>query len=100
MLRGRTEQILLANCLPCKTIAATMMLYKYTKVKIRSLYRDTYFFDTVACVLQKDNQIYDHNLPRLSTSKFDRSNERKWLDIKKKKVRSRRYPAETITDTD
>ena len=40
-----------------------------------------------------------HNLPRLRTSNVDRSNKRKWI-CTKKNTRSRRYPAETITDAD
>ena len=37
-----------------ETVAATMMLYKNTKVKVRSSDGDTYFFDTVSGVLQGD----------------------------------------------
>ena len=40
------------------------------------------------------------NLPSLRATNVDRSNERKWVYAKKKKVRSRRYPAETFTDAD
>ena len=39
-----------------------------------------------------------YNLPRLRTSNVDRSNERKWLYVKKAK--SRQYPVQTITDAD
>ena len=39
-----------------------------------------------------------YNLQRLHTSNVDRSNKRKWLYSGK--ARSRRYPAETIIDTD
>ena len=35
--RGKMEQILLANGLPKETFAAIMMLYRNTKVKVRSL---------------------------------------------------------------
>ena len=48
------EQILLAYGLPKETVAAIMMLYKNTKVKVRSLDRDTDNFDIVACVQQGD----------------------------------------------
>ena len=52
--RGKMEQILLAYGLPTGTIAAMMMLYKNTKVKVRSLDGDTNYFDIVAGVLQGD----------------------------------------------
>ena len=42
--REKEEQILLANGLPKETVAAIMMLYKNTKVKVRSLDGDTNFF--------------------------------------------------------
>ena len=48
------EQILLAYGLPKETIAAIMMLYKNTKVKVHSLDGDTDYFDIVADVLQGD----------------------------------------------
>ena len=48
------EQILLAYSLPKETIAAIMMLYRNTKVKIRSPVGDTDYFDIVAGVLQGD----------------------------------------------
>ena len=42
-----------------------------------------------------------HNLPKLYTSKVDRTNKRKWLNtIPAKKNKKKQYPAETITDTD
>ena len=52
--RGKMEQILLAYGLPKETVAAIMILYKNTKVKVRSTDGDTYFFDIVADVLQGD----------------------------------------------
>ena len=48
------EQILLAYGLPKETVAAIMMLYRNTKVKVRSLDEDTDYFDIVAGVLQED----------------------------------------------
>ena len=50
--RGKMEQILLAYGLPNETIAAIMILYKKTKVKVRSPDGDTEYFDIVAGVLQ------------------------------------------------
>ena len=52
--RGKMEQILLANGLPKETVAAIMMLYKNTKVKVRSPDGDTDFFDISAGVLRRD----------------------------------------------
>ena len=44
--RGKTEQILVAYglLLPRKTVTATMMLYKNTKLEVRSRDGDTYWF--------------------------------------------------------
>ena len=52
--RGKMEQILLAYGLPKETVAAIMILYKNTKVKVRSPDGDTEYFDIVAGVLQGD----------------------------------------------
>ena len=54
MQRGKMEQILLAYGLPKETVAAIMMLYKNTKVKVCSPDRDTDFFEVVTGVLQGD----------------------------------------------
>ena len=48
------EQVLLAYDLPKETVAAIMILYINTKVKVRSLDGDTNYFDIVAGVLQGD----------------------------------------------
>ena len=50
--RGKMEQILLAYGLPKETVAAIMILYRNTKVKVRSSDGDTEYFDIVAGVLQ------------------------------------------------
>ena len=52
--RGKMEQILLAYGLPKETVAAIMILYKNTKVKVCSPDGDTEYFDIVAGVLQGD----------------------------------------------
>ena len=52
--RGKIEQILLAYGIPKDTIAAIMILYRNTKVKVRSPDGDTDYFDIVAGVLQGD----------------------------------------------
>ena len=49
--RGKMEQILLAYGLPKETIAAIMILYRNTKVKVRSPDGDTDYIDIVAGVL-------------------------------------------------
>ena len=52
--RGKMEQILLAYGLRKETVAAIMILYRNTKVKVRSPDGDTEYFDIVARVLQGD----------------------------------------------
>ena len=48
------EQILLAYGLPEETVAAIMILYRNTKVKVRLPDGDTEYFDIVIGVLQGD----------------------------------------------
>ena len=94
------EQILLTYSLPREAITAIMMLYKNTKVKVRSPDGNIDFFDIVAGVMQGDTLTpylfiicLDYILPTL-------------IDLMKengftlKKTRSRRYPAWNIMDTD
>ena len=50
--RGNMEQILLAYVLPKETVAAIMILYRNTKVKVRSPDGDTDYFNIVAGELQ------------------------------------------------
>ena len=52
--RGKIEQILLAYGIPKETVAAITILYRNTKVKVRSPDGDTEYFDIVAGVLQGD----------------------------------------------
>ena len=54
ILRRKMEQIQLAYALPKETIAAVMILYRNTKVKVCSPESDTDCFDIVAGVLQGD----------------------------------------------
>ena len=66
--RGKMEQILLAYGLPKETLAAIRILYKNTKVKVRSPDGDTQNFDIVAGMLQGDtyfSPIPLYHLPRL-----------------------------------
>ena len=48
--RGKMEQILLAYGIPKETAAAKTILYRNTKVKVRSPDQDTEYFDIVAGV--------------------------------------------------
>ena len=52
--RGKIEQILLAYGLPKETVAAIMILYRNTKVKVHSPNEDTEYFDISVEVLQGD----------------------------------------------
>ena len=77
-----------------------MILYKNTKVKVRSSDEDTEYFDIVAGVLQ-----WDTLAPYLFIICLDYML-RTWIDkirengFELTKKRSRRYPAKTITDAD
>ena len=77
-----------------------MMLYRNTKVKVRSPDGNTDYFDTVAGVLQRDTlALYlfiiclDYVL-RTFTDKIKENG------FKLTKERNRRYPTKTITDAD
>ena len=94
------EQILLAYGLPKETVAAITILYRNTKVKVRSLDGDTEYFDIVAGVLQGDTLApylfiicLDYVL-RTSIDKIKKNG------FKLTKKRIRRYPAKTITNAD
>ena len=96
---GKMKQILLAYGLPKETVAAIMMLYKNTKVKVRSPDEDTYYFHIIVGIVQGD---------KLSQYLFIICLDdvlRRSIDIMKdngfKLVKERsRYPAQTITDAD
>ena len=98
--REKMEQILLAYSLLKETVAAIMILYKNTKVKVRFPDGDTDYFDIVAGVLQGDTLtlylfiICLHYVLRTSIDKIKEN------DFKLTKERSRRYLAKTITDAD
>ena len=98
--KGKMEQILLAYSIPKETIAAITILYRSTKVKVRSPDGDREYFDIVAGVLQGDTLApyffiicLDYEL-RTSIDKIKEN------DFELTKKRSRRYPAKRITDTD
>ena len=87
------EQILLAYGLPKETVAAIMMLYRNTKVKVCSPDGDTDNFDIVAGVRQGDT-LSPYHVRRTSIDKMKENG------FKLTKERSRRYLPQTITDTD
>ena len=94
------EQILLAYGIPKETVAAIMILYRNTKVKVRSPDGDTEYFDIVAGVLQGDTlapYLFIICLDYVLRTLMDKIKENGFELTKK---RSRRYPATTITDAD
>ena len=94
------EQILLAYGLPKETVAAITILYRNTKVKVRSPHGDTEYFDIVAGVLQGDTlapYLFINCLDYVLRTSIDKIRENSFELTKK---RGRRYPAKTITDAD
>ena len=94
------EQILLAYNLPKETIAAIMIFYRNTKVKVRSPDGDTDYFDIVAGVLQGDTlapYLFITCLDYVLRTSLDKIKENGFELTKK---RSRRYLAKTISDAD
>ena len=90
------EQILLAYGLPKETIAAIMMLYRNTKVKVCSPDGDTDYFDIVAGVLLRDTLApYLICLDYVLRTSIDKIKENGFKLIKE---RNRSYPTQTITD--
>ena len=94
------EQILLAYSLSKETVAARMMVYRNTKVKIHSPDGDSDYFHIAAGMLQGDKLalylfiICLDNVLRTSIGKM------KDNGFKLTKEKSRRYPAHTFTDAD
>ena len=98
--RGKMEQILRAYGLPKETVAAITILYRNTKVQVRSLDENTKYFDIVAWVLQGDTlapYLFIICLDYVLRTSIDKIKENGFELTKK---RSRRYPAKTITDAD
>ena len=94
------EQILLAHGLPKETVAAITILYRNTKVKVRSPDGDTEYFNIVAGVLQGDTlapYLFIICLDYVFRTSIDKIREN---GFKLTKKRSRRYPTKTITDAD
>ena len=98
--RGKMEQILQAYSVPKETVAAVTILYRNTKVKVRSPDGDTEYFDIVAGVLQGDMlapYLFIICLDHVLRTSIDKIKEN---GFKLTKKRSRRYPTKTITDVD
>ena len=96
--RGKIEQILLAYGQPKETVTDIMMLYRNTKVKVRSLDGDTDYFDIVEGVLPGDTlapYLFIICLDYVLRTSIDKMKEN---GFKLKEERSRRYPVQTITD--
>ena len=94
------EQILIAYSLPKGTVAAITILYRNTKVKVRSLDGDIEYFDIVAGVLQGDTlapYLFIICLDYVLRTSIDKIREN---GVELTKKRSRRYPAKIITDAD
>ena len=98
--KGKKEEILLAYGLSKETVAAIMMLYKNTKIKVRSQDGDTDYFDIVTILLQGDTlapYLFIISLDYVLRTFIDKMKDN---GFKLKKERSRSYPAHTITDAD
>ena len=93
------EQIVLTFGLPKETVAAIMMLYRNTKVKVHAPDGDTDYFDIAAGVLQGDTltpYLFIICLDYVLRTSIDKMKDNGFKLVKEK----RRYPAQTITDAD
>ena len=88
--RGKMKQILQAYGIPKETVAAITILYRNTKVKVRSPDGDTDYYDIVAGVLQGDTYLFIIYLDYVLRTSIDKIKENGFELTKK---RSRRYPA-------
>ena len=98
--RGKMEQILLAYSFLKEIVAAIMMLYKNTKVKVQSLDGDTDYFNIVAGALQGDTLASYLFIICLDYGLRTSIDLMKKKGFKLAKERSKRYLAQTITDMD
>ena len=93
------EQILLANGISKETVAAITILYRNTKVKVRSPGGDTDYFDIIAGVLQGDTlapYFFIICLVYVLRTSIDKIKENGFELTKK---RSKRYPAKKLPTT-
>ena len=94
------EQILQAYGIPKETVTALTILYRNTKMKVRSRDGEIGYFDIVAVVLQGDTlapYLFIICLDYVLRTSIDKIKEKRFELAKK---RNRRYPAKTITDAD
>ena len=94
------ELILLAYGQPKETVAVITILYRNTKVKVRSPDGDAEYFDIAAGVLQGDTlapYLFIISLDYMLRTSINKIRENGFELTKK---RSSRYPAKTITDAD
>ena len=87
------EQILLSYGLPKETVAAIMILYRNTKVKVRSPDGDTEYFDIIAGDTLAP-YLFIICLDYVLRTSIDKIRENGFELTKR---RSKRYPAKTIT---
>ena len=88
------------TCVPKETVAAITILYRNTKVKVRSPDGNTHYFDIVAGVLQGNilaPYLFIICLDYVLNTSIDKIKENGFNLTKK---RSQRYSAKTITDAD
>ena len=98
--RGKMGQILLAYGIPKETVAAITILYRNSKVKVRSPDGDKDYFDIVAGILQVDTlapYLFIICLDYVLRTSIDKIKDNGFELTKK---RNRRYTAKTITDAD
>ena len=80
LYRVKMGQIQLTNRHSKETVTTKMMLYKNTKVMVRSTNGDTNLFGIVTSVAKSCiSSVYIYNMPKLQTSNINRSNKRKWF---------------------
>ena len=94
------EQILLAYSVPKDTVAAITILYRNTKVKVRSPDGDIEYFDIIEGVLQGDMlapYLFIICLDNVLQTSIDKIKENGFELTKKRSIR---YPAKRITDAD
>ena len=83
------EQILLAYGIPKETVASITILYRNTKVKVRSPDGDTEYFDIVAGVLQGDtlapylfiiclDYVLRTSIDKIKENSFELTKKRSW----------------------
>ena len=93
------EQILLAYDIPKETVTVIMILYRNTKVKVRSPDGDTDYVDIVEWVLQGDTlapYLFIIGVDYVLRTSIDKIKENGFELTKK---RSGRYPAKTTPTT-